>query len=230
MSSPIAKSVEGFLKKALIKFHQSASHNHRIEILSDLLAKEIDNLGFTEPIKCLDIGCGDMLLSEKINQKLKIQSNWNCIDIHQLPENFKSITKWDKYSQFDGKNIPFGDNQFDAIIICDVLHHDMENAIQLLTESKRVGKYTLVKDHYEFGFFSRTILRLMDFVGNWAYGVSVPNYYFNKKEFFNICDKIGLLFHKEIDQIKLYKHSKLYNFISNEKWQFLAILCKIRQE
>jgi len=224
MSSPIAKSVVGILKKALIKFHQTASHNYRIEILSDLIAKEIDNLGFNKPVQCLDIGCGDMLLSEKIKQKLKIPSNWKSIDIHPLPENYKTIDKWKKYSQFDGKNIPFEEDLFDVVIICDVLHHDMKNAQQLIAESKRVGKYTLVKDHYEFGIFSRQILKLMDFIGNWAYGVSIPGYYFTKQGFLNICEKADLTILKEIDEINLYEHSKLFNFLTNSKWQFITIL------
>lgn len=224
MSSPIAETVKNIFRKKLIQFHQNISHNHRIEKLSDLIAKEIDNLNIDGSLQCLDIGCGDMLLSEKIKEKLNKPSDWKCIDIHPLPENYKSINKWDKYTQFNGKEVPFKDKQFQIVIICDVLHHDIKNTINLLCESKRVGKYVIVKDHYEYGFFSRTMLQLMDFIGNWAYGIRIPNYYFTKLNFKNFCARANLKTVKEINQIKLYEHSKFFKRLTNSKWQFLAVL------
>ncbi len=48
----------------------------------------------------------------------------------------------------------------------------------LLNEVKRAGKVVTIKDHVENGFFSRQALRLMDFAGNWPYGVSIQKMFF----------------------------------------------------
>ncbi len=224
MSSPIAQSVKGFFKKLLIQFHQKASHNYRIEKLSTLIAGEINKLALQQPIRCLDVGCGDMILSESIQAKLSSQTNWTCIDIHPLPESLINEPKWKKYQQFDGRSFPFDDHSFDIIVICDVLHHDIENTVNLLSEAKRAGKYIFIKDHYEYGFFSRKMLRLMDFVGNWAYGVPIPDFYFTNKSFKNACLKANLHIIKEVDNINLYEHSRLFNALTKPKWQFIAIL------
>jgi len=47
--------------------------------------------------------------------------------------------------------------------------HDSVNIKTLLIEAKRVSNIILIKDHFEYGLWSRRILQLADFVGN--YGV-----------------------------------------------------------
>jgi len=224
MNFKITKSVKEIFQKLLVYFHQKTAHTYRIEKLSSLIAEEIEKLDIEEPVRCLDVGCGDMLLSYKIQNKINFTCTWKYIDIYPLPKTLKVDNKWKNYQQFNGKVLPFENNTFDVVIICDVLHHDFKHALNLLYEAKRTSTFLIVKDHYEYGILSRTILRLMDFIGNWAYGVSVPKYYFTPKSFLKICEASDLEIKKEIRDIDLYEHSFLYSFLTKSSWQFIAVL------
>ena len=227
MSSPIALKAKNSLRKLLISFHQKASHDNRVETLSDILAEMINGLQTDrDQIRCLDIGCGDMSLAEKISAKTDKELTWSCIDIRELPEDLKSVPKWSKYQMFDGQNIPFADEEFDVAIIVDVLHHDLKNAQHLVQEAARVSNRILIKDHYEYGFYSRTMLKLMDFVGNWAYGVEIPKKYFSIAQFKKLVGTSKLKICKEIRNIKLYNRIPLLQKFLSDKWQFIALIEK----
>ncbi len=224
MSSPIVNVRKRFLQKFLIWFHQNASHKHRISILAELITCGIKTqVPKSEFINCLDVGCGDMVLAEKIAENLR-NSNWRCTDIHPLPSALEGNAKWKKYSQFDGKHIPFQDKSFDVVAFCDVLHHAGENTGELLTESARIARIIIIKDHFEDGIYSRTMLQLMDFMGNWAYGVNIPKKYFTRESFAELCENAGLELVHLNDNIQLYKHLPLVRNILSPKWQFVATL------
>jgi SAM-dependent methyltransferase len=93
----------------------------------------------------------------------------------------------------DGKTLPFEDNAFDSVMIIDVLHHDTD-PIHLLREAKRVAKqFILLKDHYfdnRLDFFG---LQVMDFVGNYPYGISLPYNYLDIPTWKEMFDSLGLL-------------------------------------
>lgn len=227
MSSPIALNKKTFIKKAIISFHKKASHYNRINLLAELFVSVIKKL-FNDKtkIQLLDIGCGDMLLSEKIIQ-LDSRLNPICLDIYPLPQNLKDENKWEKYIQFDGKNLPFSENSFDVAILSDVLHHDFKNSFNLLNEAARVCQFIIIKDHFEYGIYSRIMLKIMDFVGNWGYGVSIPDRYFTKNSYVNLFKNAGLTEVIRIEDIELYSHSYLLSILLKPKWQFISALKKI---
>lgn len=227
MSSPIALNAKNVVRKMLISFHQKASHNNRIEILSDIMAEMIDQIDTpNNQVRCLDVGCGDMLLAEKISTKTSKNLVWSCIDVHELPDNLKDDPKWKKYKAFNGKDIPFEEDEFDFAIIVDVLHHDMKNAESLITEASRTSKNILIKDHYEYSLYSRSMLKLMDFVGNWAYGVPIPKKYFSISDFKETISGAKLKIAQEKRDIKLYERSPFVQKILSEKWQFIALITR----
>lgn len=226
MSSPIANKDKGAVKKALIDFHQKASHNHRVDKLSTLIGDIIGKLfPEKESIQCLDIGCGDMTIAENIQLK-NSKTNWTCIDIYPLPEELKDDPKWQKYREFDGSTIPFGDNHFQASLFCDVMHHIPGDLIINLKEAARVSEYVVIKDHFEKSLYSRTMLQLMDIVGNWGYGVSIPKRYFSKKRFEALAATCGLEIVEMHPEVSLYEHNALFNAILRPGWQFIAVLRK----
>jgi ubiquinone/menaquinone biosynthesis C-methylase UbiE len=224
MSSPIVNIKKKELRKFLIQFHQSASHNHRIGILTNLLSRSID-AQFPEAgtIRCLDVGCGDMVLAESIARQLP-KSNWKCIDIHPLPKELEANEKWKKYQSFDGRHIPFNDQRFDVVTFCDVLHHAGENTLPLLIEAARTGKIVVIKDHFEQGWYSRKMLQTMDFVGNWAYGINIPKKYFTRNSFSELCRQAGLEILHINNGIPLYEHLPVVRNILSPQWQFIAVL------
>ena len=225
MSSPIVKIFPSDLQKALVILHQKIAHSNRINKLAKVIGKTINDLFPSQipTINLLDVGCGDMRLAEKIEMDCP-HSKWTCTDIHELPTELKQSEKWKKYIPFDGTRLPFADSSFDVVLFSDVLHHCLPEAITLLQEARRVGRYIIVKDHFEHGVFSRQVLRLMDWVGNYGYGVSVPDQYFTKERFFLAADKAGFKVLKLHESLALYP--VYLSPILRPNLQFLAVLDK----
>jgi ubiquinone/menaquinone biosynthesis C-methylase UbiE len=224
MSSPIAVKRKGIFKQLLIEFHQKSSHTNRIAKLAGLIEHHISlYCKKAASINCIDVGCGDMVIAEKIAAS-NPNTRWTCIDIHTLPEHLKSDDRWKKYKQFDGRHIPYKEKSFDVVVLCDVLHHAHENISRLLQESARVGQIVIIKDHFEYSIYSRYMLKLMDFVGNWGYGIRLPDRYFSEKQFENLCNTSNLRIIHLQKNIDLYSHLPLLNKLLRPQWQFIAIL------
>lgn len=226
MSSPIAKENKNFFDKLLISFHRKVSHNNRIELLSNLLFNEIQLLKEKEgkrDVRCLDVGCGDMTLSEAIGKKDK-HISFKGIDIHKIPAALESQGKWKNYTYFDGNTIPFEDSSFDIVLFSDVLHHDYHNIETLLKEAKRVSHYVLIKDHFEYGFFSRKTLQLADIIGNYGYGISIPEKYLSVSSYSEMLTKCDLKELRRLSPLDLYANKPLVKLVFRPKYQFISIL------
>jgi len=223
MSSPIALERKGAPKRALVNLHHTLSHGHRVDVLAGRIALHLESLVPQGRIRCLDVGCGDMTLAEAIEERTP-RSDWHCIDVHRLPADLRSDTRWQKYGRFDGRSIPHEKGEFDVALLCDVLHHAPEDASRLLAEAGRVARHVLVKDHFEYGPYSRTMLRLMDFVGNWGYGVSVPDHYFTREAFVKLADEQRLTITALDSGLDLYEHLPGIGSLLRPDWQFIAVL------
>lgn len=220
MSSPIALKKKSFAHNALINLHQLLSHKRRVSILSEKISDLIKNeFPGVEVVRCVDVGCGDMQIAENIGNH-NPKTAWNCIDIYDLPQN--ASDKWGKYKKFDGINIPYDDKSMDVVLFCDVLHHAGDNAPRLLRDAGRVGRRIIVKDHFEYSFYSRLMLRLMDIMGNWGYGVKIPERYLTVQRFKEVCHSADLTVKRIDTDIDLYP--KLLRFILRPEWQFIAVL------
>lgn len=219
MSSPLAKDKKSFFDKLLIKLHRNTSHSNRIEILSTLFIKEIHDLAVDKEatIRLLDIGCGDMTITNMLAEK---GTNISCTGVDIYP----NTKNWENYAAFDGKTLPFTDKSYHVVLFSDVLHHDAENLNRLLQEAKRVADFIIIKDHFEYGFFSRSLLQLADIVGNYGYGVSIPKRYFSKERFQAILDTEELQEIKSICPIYLYNHLPLVKYIFKGKYQFVSVI------
>ena len=130
MSSPIAKSKKNIFERWLVSSHKKLSHDKRVLFLSDKIAKEINDLNL-DKVRFIDVGCGDMSIATLIQNKLP-NSEFIGIDCYPLPDELKDSSRWKPYTYYDGKQIPFEAKSFDVAILCDVLHHDIENAQTIL--------------------------------------------------------------------------------------------------
>jgi SAM-dependent methyltransferase len=168
-------------------------------------------------IVILDFGCGSMEVSKEL-QKYSFVKQIIGTDTY----NFKYKTKKMKYIQsdffFKSKN-----NKFDLIIAVDVLHHiGIDDAYKILKKLSKISKHIIIKDHFEHGFFSRHLLRFVDFYANYAYGVNIPDKYFDYKSWNKTVKKSSL---KEIKFIKKFQqHDGLFNLILNKKHHFVSLL------
>jgi len=224
MSSPIVEQEKNAYKEAMIKVHQKVSHATRVTIIATEISKLIQKyFPQVEKINCLDIGTGDMTIAEFLG-KINNKTHWKCIDIHELPENLKNTDKWKKYKQFNGENIPYDDGSFNIVVFSDVLHHTDKSAPKLMKEAARVSEYIVIKDHFEYSFYSRFILKLMDIVGNWGYGISIPKRYFSKETFLQLIENSNLKIVELKVGIKLYEHLPIIKLVLRPKWQFIAVL------
>jgi len=223
MSSPIAKINKSGFDKALIAGHQRLSHGHRVDCLVRVFAKCIKGLGLGVPITVLDVGCGDMTLARGLLDRLA-GIDLTCVDIHPPPSSREGLDPiWQRYQQFDGSSLPFDANAFDVVIFSDVLHHVPSDLVSpLLKSAARVGRFVLIKDHFEYGWFSRNMLRAMDFVGNYGYGISVPQRYFSRASFAATMHDAGLRIDDVDIGVSLYDHLPFVRSLLSSKWQFVA--------
>lgn len=223
MSSPIVDIIPNYFQRNFVYLHQKFAHWSRVHKLALLIGKKIQNIypDSNKEIYGLDVGCGDMRIVETISETNR-SIKWTCTDIHELPDALKNSKKWSKYVRFDGVNLPFADNTFDFVVFSDVLHHCMQNANMLLVEAKRVGKYVIIKDHFEKGILSRNILKLMDIFGNYGYGVSIPSCYFTKQDFTSLVNKSDLRIVSLEDQLHIYP--PIASIVLRPNFQFLAVL------
>lgn len=224
MSSPLARSDRHALKDAVVRLHQKASHHHRIDTLAELLGRTLaKHHPGEQPVRCLDIGCGDMTLAESIGKQLP-RSTWRCIDIHPLAPELADDPRWSKYQQFDGCTIDAADRSFDAALFCDVMHHIPGDLIANLKEAARVSHTVIIKDHFEYSLYSRTMLQLMDVVGNWGYDISIPRRYFNRSRFAQLVADCGLEIAELNIGLELYRHNPVFHRVLRPAWQFIAVL------
>jgi SAM-dependent methyltransferase len=230
MSSPLAKPNKTGLDQALILAHQKLSHSRRTKILAREFARRIMALG-VESARVLDVGCGDLSLARALSEPAP-GVIINGIDVHSPPEDLTSMDPmWKDYRQFDGEVIPYEAESFDVILFSDVLHHVPEGLREsLLRSAGQVGRFLLIKDHFEYGWKSRHMLRAMDFLGNFGYGISVPNRYFDATTCIDLITRADLAVKRLDVGIRLYDHLPLIPLVFSSDWQFIAICQMHRNE
>jgi SAM-dependent methyltransferase len=107
-------------------------------------------------------------------------------------------------AQFDGQVIPYDDDNFDAVMFVDVLHHT-EDPTVLLREAARVARRAIViKDHTRNGLLADSTLRLMDYVGNARHGVVLPYNYWSQQQWLEALKKLGLTVGAWKKDLRLY--------------------------
>ena len=168
-------------------------------------------------ITVLDFGCGSMNVSKKLNKYLFIKQ---IVGIDTFYYKFQS--KKMQYVQSD-KFFKSNNAKFDLVIAIDVLHHiGIDQAPKILQKLSKISKNIIIKDHFEHGFFSRHLLRFVDFYANYAYGVNIPKKYFDYRSWNKTVKKSAL---NEVKLIKNFQqHDGLFNLILNKKHHFISIL------
>ncbi len=193
----------------------------RIKRLSDIMIQKSKKIHMIKKrkINILDFGCGSMEISKKLEKLPFVE---NIVGVDTFVSKFK--TKKMQYIQFDeffNKN----KKKFDIIIVVDVLHHiGINRSFKTLKKLSKISKNIIIKDHFEFGFFSRQLLRFVDFYANYAYDVNIPKEYFNYLSWKRTIKKSHL---KEVELIKSFQqHDGVFNMILNKRHHFVSHLKK----
>ncbi len=192
------------------KIHHTYVFKRRIDVISDAINNKLPSVS-----TILDIGCGDGSISKQIIDKrgnVKIVG----IDIMKRPECHI------EYVSFDGKNIPFKDQSFDAIQLVDVLHHTNDIKTVMLESVSKTNQYVIIKDHIYRNKLDFSILRFMDWIGNAPHGVEII-YNFQKEKFWmDLFKELNLEIVSFENKINLYPW--MFNWIFGRKLHFVAIL------
>ena len=210
-----------FFKKSLIFFSDTVrtifkgDRLRRISKKLQQISKEYSHKK-NKRIVIVDYGCGSMEISKRL-QKSKYIKKIIGTDIFDFSFREKKLS-YLAYKDFSKSKI-----KADLIIIVDVLHHvGIDKANQILNNLSKTSKNIVVKDHFEHGFFSRHLLRFVDFYANYAYGVKIPKKYFDEISWQNQIKKTKF---KEKKLIKNFQqHDGLFNFILSKKHHFVSIL------
>ncbi len=218
------------LKKFLHKFRFFLVGNLREEKLSRFFSELIIDFRPGEHVSILDYGSGFhpnviVYTSEILNDN-QIKAEINCTDFYSPEDLIKLNNLYENINFYHLDN--FEDKEFDFVIISDVLHHigiEKINEIKnLLIKLSQLSNFILIKDHFEYGPFSRAILRFMDFIGNYKDDVSIPRVYFNEAELNLLMDEIKLTTVKELTNISLYR--KIFFPFNLKKLHFIHLYKK----
>jgi len=174
LSSPNAKQRYSPWDRFSIWLHRRASHGRRVAVLARTLAPRL-----AEGSSLLDLGCGDMSLAAALASRRGLG---RCVGADIWPARQTPPGELE-YTQIESRGpLPWRTGEFDTVLLVDTLHHAAVPE-GLLSEAVRVGHRVLVKDHLEYGLFSRSVLRLLDYLGNHAYGVPTPGRHFRPGDF-----------------------------------------------
>ena len=204
-------SLSDFIRK-IFKGDRTKRLSKKVELL---IKKEAENKKTS--VSVIDFGCGSMEISKKI-QHNKFIKKIIGLDI------FKSNYRYKKLQYHNYKNLNDLNNfKSDIVILVDVLHHiGVDKSHLVLKKLSKSSKTLIVKDHFEHGYFSRQLLRFIDFYANYAYGVIIPKKYFDYKSWKKTVKKSSLTenyFEKNFQQ-----HDGLFNLILNKRHHFISVL------
>ncbi len=221
------------LNKFLYNLRKYLFRNYRENAIIKTLKKEIilisESKQKKQNFKILDFGSGmqpyviENLIKElNLNNKKKYTAD--CYDFYE--RNILNKININKNINFFHINDLIKNNKYDFILIIDVLHHigvNNTNQIKsLLTKLSFMGEYIIIKDHFEKNYISRSLLILMDFIGNYYNGVKIPKIYFKENNFKKLIYELKLFEVKRITNI--YYYTKIWLFFNNPNLHFISIL------
>ena len=182
------------------------------------IAKEFSK-NKSKKLTIIDFGCGSMEVSKKIQNNIFIKEIIG-LDIFSYNYKYKKL----KYVQY--KNLKQIENfRADIVLVVDVLHHiGVDNAFKFLKKLAKISNTLIIKDHFEYGFFSRQLLRFVDFYANYSYGVTIPKEYFTLSKWQKTIKKSSL--YEVYFDNGFKQHDGIFNVLLNKKYHFFSLLKK----
>ena len=211
--------------------------DYRSKLLSEIIVKMILKYSANnDVIKIMDYGSGfQPKLIYFVYKKLKHTYNKNviiyCFDKYSLQDLEKLNQNKDIiFNKIE--NVDLDKANYDFCLLSDVLHHigveKVSELKNLINNLQNKARFVLIKDNYQYGYFSNYTLRVMDFLGNYFNNVKTPHTYFTKRSFKYLLQLTNSTIVEEILNIKLYQSYFLY--MSNPKFNFIYLIKKYKKE
>ena len=196
-----------------VLIHRAFVMDRRVSKIASHMAELIPE----DVISLLDVGAGTGEIAQAIC-KMRPELIISGVDIKTRPKTFIPVV------DYDGNQLPFDDNAFDAVMIIDVLHH-CNDPIAMLKEFSRVSKkWVLIKDHISETPLDRVILKFMDWIGNTAHGVVLPYNYLSSSQWASAFNQTGLQDMRKLNRLDLYPIP--FDFIFGGSLHCLHLLSK----
>lgn len=168
--------------------------------------------------RILDVGCGRGIIGHAIMNSPFCPPQLEITGLERERRG-RELTPV-KY--YDGRRIPYADDDFDVVLLVDVLHHE-DNPHRLIRECARVAQRVLIiKDHKKDGFFAQQRIALLDWASNMPYGVRCLFRYNTGGDWRSWYERHGLIVEREMNGMKLYP--MLLDFFFGGNIQYLAVL------
>ncbi|HEY0158834.1 MAG TPA: class I SAM-dependent methyltransferase [Thermoanaerobaculia bacterium] len=178
--------------KVVDRYHDRFVFGRRVSVLSRHFAEVLP-----KNATVLDVGSGDGQMAIAIMRQrpdLRIEG----VDVLVRPATAIPVRR------FDGTALPFGDASYDAVMLCDVIHHIVD-PMPLLREVRRVAASAVaIKDHYSESRLDFATLRFMDWVGNAKHGVALPYNYWSRRQWTAAFDTLGLSVAETRERLGIY--------------------------
>ena len=206
----------------LLNIFRNVVGGDRFGNLYAAISKEIKNLGIDSPV-LLDYGCGIMNFSSRLKAEERI-FDFVGMDIYPSPISSEVGNElWMNYRQINKEGVASMGMKFDISIVVDVLHHANEkDHLEILNQLASCSEFILIKDHFEYSYLSRQLLRLADWYGNYAYGISIPRRYFSPKRWSSLVADSGLQELRLTNKVRV--HDGLFGLIIPPRLHFISIL------
>jgi len=221
--------------KSLFKIFRKIIVGEQREIqLAYALAEVIKNYNKKSHIKILDYGSGfepkvaELIESELLNKQIKCDIH--CMDLYDVNDleclNNSNLINSNNIEFFHINHLVNSNEFYDFAIISDTLHHigveNTEIIKTILLKVKNVTGILIIKDHFEYGVFSRWVLMFMDFIGNYYNDVNIPKKYFTKNSIDQLLVDLNFNINEKILDKRYY--SKIFMYLSNPKLHFIYVI------
>ena len=140
----------------------------------------------SSPGAVLDFGCGDGWFAASMKQMWP-ETLLTPVDVkrreHCLVEPLI----------YDGGMLPFASAKFELSYAIDVLHHCADPVACLCEIMRCTSRYLLIKDHVSFSRWDRSVLALLDELGNRRFGIPSPYAYQQSWSWIDEIERAGFV-------------------------------------
>jgi len=199
---------------AAVRLHRRLVMTRRVSVIASSAARLL-------PLRVksvLDVGAGTGEMAIAL-QQYRSSLALSGVDVLVRPNTLIPV------QAYDGYHLPLASKSIDAVMLIDVLHH-CDDPLQVLQECLRVAREgVLIKDHVANNRLQHLVLAYMDWVGNRAHHIALPNNYWSSQQWQEALRDSGAEIKSRVDNLPLYPAPLLWAF-GRRLHNFWWIECK----